>query len=70
VGGLGEQVAGGVQGDGEAAAVGVDAAGGFDRVGDGDPQDLVAGQQGVDLCVPRMSSVAVTSSVALPAVRP
>src|SRR6516164_9639108 len=49
VGGLGKQVAGGVEGDGEAAAAGVDAAGGLDRVGDGDAQDLVAGQEGVDL---------------------
>jgi hypothetical protein len=48
-GGLDEQVAGGVQGDGEAAAVGVDAAFGLNRVSDGDPQDLVTGQQGVDL---------------------
>jgi len=38
-----------VQRDGEAAAVGVDAAGGVDRVGDGDAQDLVGDQQGVDL---------------------
>jgi hypothetical protein len=48
-GGLDEQVAGGVQGDGEAGAVRVDAAFGLNRVSDGDPQDLVAGQQGVDL---------------------
>jgi hypothetical protein len=48
-GALDEQVAGGVQGDGEAGAVRVGAAGGLDRVSDGDPQDLVAGQQGVDL---------------------
>lgn len=47
-GGLDEQVAGRVQGDGEAAAVGVDTgAGGGDRVGDGDAQDLVGDQQGV-----------------------
>jgi hypothetical protein len=37
----------GVQGDGEAGAGGVNAADGLDRVGDGDAQDLVAGQQGV-----------------------
>jgi hypothetical protein len=52
VGGLGEQVAGGVQGDGEAAAAGVDVAGGLDRVGDGDAQDLVAGQQITVGCSP------------------
>lgn len=49
VGGLGEQVAGDVQGDGEAAAVGVGAADGLGGVGDRDAQGLVAGQQGVDL---------------------
>jgi enolase len=36
VGGLGKQVAGGVEGDGEAAAIGIDAADGLGRVGDGD----------------------------------
>jgi hypothetical protein len=48
-GGLDDLIAGGVEGDGEAAAVEVHAAGGFDRGGDGDTQDLVGGQQGVDL---------------------
>jgi hypothetical protein len=39
-GGLDDLIAGGVEGDGEAAAVEVHAAGGFDRVGDGDARWL------------------------------
>jgi hypothetical protein len=42
-------VAGGVQGDGEAGAVGVGAGDGAGGVGDGGAQGLVGNQQGVDL---------------------
>src|SRR6266540_7468561 len=50
-GGLHELVAGGVQGDGEAGPVGVDAGLGAGGVGHGQAEDLVAHQQGVDLLV-------------------
>src|SRR5215469_4408256 len=47
-GGLGDLLAGGVEGDGEAGPVGVGTGSGEGGVGDGDPQGLVGGQQGVD----------------------
>jgi hypothetical protein len=47
-GGLDELVAGGVQGDGEAGPVGVDAGLGAGGIGHGQPQELVADQQGMD----------------------
>ena len=49
VGGLGEPVAGGVQGGGEAGAVRVGAGTGFDRGDHGAPQRLIGGEQRPDL---------------------
>jgi hypothetical protein len=50
-GGLDGLVAGGVEGDGEAGPVGVDAVLGVGGVGNGGAQDLVSDQKGVDLLV-------------------
>jgi hypothetical protein len=50
-GGLDELVAGGVEGDGEAGPVGVDAGLGAGGIGHGEAQELVADQQGMDLLV-------------------
>src|SRR6266508_4624421 len=50
-GGLDDLVAGGVQGDGEAAAVGWGVGPGEGGVGDGGAQGLVGDQEGVDLLV-------------------
>ncbi len=61
-GGEDDLVAGGVQGDGEAGAVGVGAGDGAGGVGDGGAQYLVGDQQGVDLLVDAAGGAATASS--------